>query len=59
MSFGTLERDFSALETSFGFLFIFYFLSLSLSFFFDMSTQEGRERFELVTFALLGVVPTD
>jgi hypothetical protein len=27
--------------------------------FFNMSTQEGGERFELVTSALLGVVPVD
>jgi hypothetical protein len=28
-------------------------------FIFNMSTQEGGERFELVTFASLGVVPAD
>jgi hypothetical protein len=27
--------------------------------FFDMSAQEGGKRFELVTLASLGVVPTD
>jgi hypothetical protein len=35
------------------------YVTNSFFFFFDMSTQEGRGGFELVTSALLGVVPAD